>query len=621
VIGDNGGMSLDVTEELIARQTSEARAIIRLLLATLRDLEARLGRSSRLPDSRTTTAALVERASRFPTGIPHPARVIFISPARPNRPAVGHVFPGFPPMPRLIVFAAVLFVLPSARAGEPLRAVIDREVAAAWSAQRITPAARSTDSEFLRRVFIDLVGTGPRLEETTKFLADADLKKREKLIDRLLADPRFATAQADVWDQVLLGRRPGNIDATRKRDTFKAWLANQFADGVPYDRWVKQLLLAEEKGSELFLVQFRGAPEEAAVHVSRIFLGTQLQCARCHDHPYDVWTQKDFYGMAGFFVRLVVQEAGSGNGRTFSIGEKMAGEVLFTGAAKDQQPGKKGEPVRPKFLGGDVLDEPPAPKDLKEPAPKNGQKLPKPAFSRKEKLAAWLASPDNPYLAKAAANRVWAQFMGRGLVHPVDDFQKENAPSHPALLAALTDGLAAHNFDLKWLVREIVNSEAYQLSGAGPVTEALPKFFERARVRPLSAEEIVAALRTATADPVDPKNPNPGGEYWVRYFGEPTNGLGDFQGSLAEHLFANNGEYVRAFARRKKGNLTDQLLTTTDSWEERVKRLYRAVLAREPKSAELEKFVAYIRDDPKPEARVEEAVWVLLNGSEFRFNH
>jgi hypothetical protein len=527
-------------------------------------------------------------------------------------------------MPRLLLLAAVLFVPSITCAEEPLRAVIDRELTATWTTQKITPAAKSTDGEFLRRVYLDLVGTIPTPDETAKFLADRDSHKRAKLIDTLLADPRFATAQANVWDVVLFGRHPANGDATRKRDTFKAWLAKEFAAGVPYDQLVKQLLLAEELGSETFLVQFRGAPEEAAVQVSRIFLGTQLQCARCHDHPYDVWTQKDFYGLAGFFVRLVVREAGSGANRTFTIGEKITGEVLFTGAAKDQQPGKKGEPIKPKFLGGAVLDEPPAPKNVKEPAPKAGQKLPKPAFSRKEKLAAWVSAPGNPYLAKAAANRVWAQFMGRGIVHPVDDFHKENAPSHPALLQALADGLTAHQFDLKWLIREIVNSRAYQLSGTGKLTEALPKHFERARVRPLSAEEIVAAMRTATRFDVDGKPaalPGAANEYFLRYFGEPTNGLGHFQGSLSEHLFANNGEHIRALARRKKGNLTDQLLTATDSWEKKVERLYLAVLSRPPNAVEQSRFVAFIRDDPKPEARLEDAIWVLLNSSEFRFNH
>lgn len=529
-------------------------------------------------------------------------------------------------MPRLLAPFAVLLLVAPTPAAEPLRAVIDREIAAGWAKANVTPAPRSTDAEFLRRVYLDLVGIVPTADEAAKFLADAEPTKREKLIDALLADPRFAAAQANVWDQVLFGRRPGNIADTRVRPAFKAWLTKQFAENVPHDRLVRELVRAEQPGSEMFLVQFRNAPEEAAVNVSRVFLGTQIQCARCHDHPYDVWTQKDFYGLAGFFVRLTVQEGGTGTNRTFSIGEKMAGEVLFSGAAKDQAPGKKGEPVKPRFLGGKDLAEPAAPAvAAKEPTPKKGEKLPKPAFSRKEKFAEWVAAPDNPYLARAAANRVWAQFMGRGIVHPVDDFQKENAPSHPELLKALADGLAANKYDLKWLIREVVNSKAYQLAGTGSVADALPKHFERARVRPLAAEEVVAAMRTATAFDPDPKNPakltGAGEEYFLRYYGEPTNGMGDFQGSLAEHLFANNGEPVRGFARRKKGNLTDQLLTVTSGWDERVERLFLAVLGRPAKPAERAAFVAFIQNDPKPEARLEDAVWVLLNSSEFRFNH
>jgi hypothetical protein len=524
---------------------------------------------------------------------------------------------------RQFVLAVLAFAgfAPIGSAAEPLRTVIDREVAVGWNAQKITPAAKATDSEFLRRVFLDLVGQPPSYEETTKFLADKDEKKREKLVESLLADPRFASAQANVWDLALFGRRPGNFSETSRRPAFQKWLTQQFADGIAYDRWVKELLLAEQPGSEMFYVQFRNAPDEATVAVTRIFLGTQLQCARCHDHPFDSWTQKDFYGMSGFFVRLVVQDTSKGNVRSFTIGEKGSGEVLFAGNAKELRPGKKGEPIKPKFLGGALLEEPPLPKGYKEPTPKSGQKMPKPAFSRKEKLAAWVVSPENPYFAKAAVNRVWAQFMGRGIVHPIDDFTSENKPSHPVLMKALTDGFVANKFDLKWLIREIVNSDTYQLSAVGSAKEALPKHFERARVRPLTAEEIYDSLRVATANEVNPKEPKANWDYFLRAFGEPTNGLGEFQGSLSEHLFLNNSSQVRAFVQRRKGNLTDQILTSKEPWETRVEKMYLSVLNRPPKPKELEAFVSYIKRESKPDAAVEDAIWVLLNSSEFRFNH
>jgi hypothetical protein len=514
-----------------------------------------------------------------------------------------------------------------------LRQTIDTEIKAGWAKNKITPAGPAKDTVFLRRIFLDLVGVIPTYEETTAFLKDNDPKKREKLIDKLLADPRFASQQAHVWDLVLFGRRPQNLEATRKRDNFKDWLTTQFAKNVPYDQLVKKLLLAEEDGSELYYVQYRNAPEELTTAVTRNFMGTQLQCARCHDHPFDTWTQKDFYGMAGFFVRLVVVDGSGAEGKKkYKIGEKSTGEVLFTGSVKEQKPGQKGEPVKPKFLGAAELAEPPTPKDFKEPVVK-GTVPPKPSFSRKEKLVAWLTTPENPYFARAVANRVWGQFMGRGIVHPIDDLGDKNGPSHPELLNTLTADILARKFDLKGFIRELVNSNTYQLAdtslplspggkGQGEGELALPTWFERARVRPLSAEELMASLKSATqSDNAILKN-NAGEEYFLRYFGEPNDGQGHFQGSLAEHLFLNNAFHIRGMCQQKKGNLADLLLSSKAPMEERVDRLFLSVLSRPPHAEERQRFVQHLTSDAKSApALVEEAIWVLLSCSEFRFNH
>ncbi len=344
-----------------------------------------------------------------------------------------------------------------------------------------------------------------------------------------------------------------------------------------------------------------------------------MQCARCHDHPFENWTQKDFYGLAGFFVRIIVPDpTGSGDKARYRVGEKSTGEVLFTGAAREQKPGQKGEPIKPKFLGGPALEEPPLPKDFKEPDLRTAKTFPKPLFSRKEKLAAWLTAADNPWFARAAVNRVWSQFMGRGLVHPIDDLSEKNLPSHPELLRTLTEQFVRSKFDMKTLIREIVSSETYQLASTGPGIEAMPRWFERARVRPLTAEEMLASIRVATGS-VDLKG-GYGDEYFRLYFGEPTNGQGEFQGGLAEHLFLNNGDQVRQMIYRRKGNLADTLLTSKEPWEKRVDVLFLSVLGRPPKEPERKRFVEYL-NVPKPEAPVEEAIWVLLNTAEFRFNH
>jgi hypothetical protein len=523
----------------------------------------------------------------------------------------------------LSFLVTLVFLTPTGVSAQqkPLRQIIDAEISAAWQREKIKPAGRADDAAFLRRIYLDLVGTIPTYEEAKAFLADSDPNKRAKLIDRLLDEPRYAAHQADVWDLTLFGRHPPGGDALRKRDSFKKWLGGKFAANEPYDRWVRELLLAEQEGSELFYVQYRNQAEDATVAVTRIFLGTQLQCARCHDHPFEKWTQRDFYGMAGFFVRLVVLDGAQGR---YRIGEKNTGEVLFTGSVKEQRPGQKGEPIRPKFLAGSELQEPMLPKGFKEPVIKNGKgALPKPAFSRKEKLAAWLTAPENPYFARAAANRLWAQFMGRGLVHPIDDLSVKNQPSHPALLDAMTRHLLATRFDVKALIRELVNSETYQQAASGDSKDALPVWFERARVRPLSSEELLAAMRTATGfDRAGLKFQGATETYFLRYFGEPTDGLGNFQGSLGEHLFLNNSPDIRFLAQPRKGNLGDVLLTAKAPWEERVDRLFLSVLSRPPSAAERQRFVQHLTSDTKAStALMEEAIWVLLASSEFRFNH
>jgi hypothetical protein len=511
----------------------------------------------------------------------------------------------------------------------PLRQIIDREIRAGWDQEKLTPPGLATDGVFLRRVYLDLLGTVPTYDETKQFLDDKAEDKRSKLVDKLLEDPRYALHQARVWDLTFFGRHPPDYELLTRRDGFQKWLTEQFTQNVPYDRWVRELLNAEgwtDQGPTMFYALYRNQPEEAAVAVSRLFLGTQLQCARCHDHPFEKWKQEDFYGLAGFFVRITPVEGNRNGKRHYMIAEKTTGEVLFTGPVKDQKPGQKGTPVQARYLGGDALEEPPVPKDFKEPDLKAAKTPPpKPLFSRKEKLAEWVTAADNPYFARAAANRVWAQFMGRGLVHPVDDLGGKKKPSHPGLLEALADQLKAQKFDLKWYIRELVNSQAYQAASSGASTEAAPFMYERARVRPLSAEELMSAMRTVTGYDATEKKPDqgkiPGSEYMVMYFGEPMDGRGDFQPSLSEHLYMNNSSQLRQVIQRKKGNLADVLLSSSAPWDERVDQMYLSVLNRPPKAAEKERFVAYLTSKPDAAPLLEDAIWVLLNCAEFRFNH
>lgn len=517
-------------------------------------------------------------------------------------------------------------------AEKPLRDIIDAEVQARWKDQQIEPAGTAPDAVFLRRVYLDLVGGIPTYEETTRFLADTSPDKREKLIDQLLDDPRYAVHQADVWDMILFGRNPPGYYSD-KREGFQKWLHDQFAKNVPYDRMVEQILKAEgntvDDGPAMYLVQYERQPEDATVAITQTFLGVQLQCARCHDHPHDVWKQKDFYGMAAFLARLeMVQVGKAGNLTKLAIGEKNTGDILFTGPAKDQKPGQKGEPIKPQFLKGEVLAEP-ASSVKKEDRFPAGKMPPRPSFSRKDRFAEWMVSPENPYFARAIANRLWGQFMGKGLADPVDNLSDNNPASHPALLDALARAMLDHKFDMKWFIRELCNSKTYQLPATGPTEEAHPLWYERARVRPLSAEELIESWRTATgydaaaasARKSDDRYRPLGSGYMLRFFGQPTNGVGEFQGGLHEHLYLNNGPVGQVIAQGK-GGLHDTLLSSKSTWEERVDRLYLSILSRPPQPEERKQFVTYLTAQKGAEgSRLHDAIWVLLTCSEFRFNH
>lgn len=521
-----------------------------------------------------------------------------------------------------------------ARADMPLRQIIDTEIGAAWQKQNIKPAARADDASFLRRIYLDLVGTIPTYQETVQFLKDETPAKRAQLIDRLLDDPRFGRHQAELVEQTLMGRR-GINNPEPPRQALRAWLAERFNRNEPYDRWVRDLLRAEgsslDSAGPVFYAQFQGRPEETAMAVSRIFLATQIHCAQCHrDRRDQKWTQGDFYGFSAFFARLTVVNRAMNGKSVQEIGEKSTGEMMVVGPAAQRQAGQQGKAVPAKFLDGPVLEEPPTPKDFKEAPPRDGQPLPKPMFSRKEKLADWVASTENPFFARASVNRIWAQFMGRGLVNPVDDLRDQEPASHPQLFQKMAEQFVAHRFDTKWLMREIVNSDAYQLSSASSISDS--QWYERARFRALTPEELLAALREASGfegavrvagtDPV--KAPLPAQlDFWFPYsVTEAPPPGGDYQASLKERLFMNNGTRMRELIQPRKGNLADWLATSTAPMEERVDRLYLTVLTRYPRPEERRLFAEHFSSDPQKQAALaEEAVWALINCSEFRFNH
>ena len=537
----------------------------------------------------------------------------------------------------MALILVILFSAPSSAPAEDLlRNVIDHHLKDAWKANGVTPAGPSSDAEFLRRSYLDLLGIIPSYTEAIAFLDDTSPDKRQALISRLLANPRYGLHQSDIWDMVYFGRNPPGF-GTRDRAQFQNWLSEQFNNNVPYNTWANRLLRAEgntiDDGPPMFYLQYKNGPEDAAEAVTQKFLGIQVQCARCHDHPFDKWSQLDFHGTAAFFSRLQVVSVGKKEKQTaYAIGETNLGDLLFTGPVQEDRVGKKGEVVKPKFLGGDPLEEPSLPPNFKEERRfPSGKVPPQPQFSRKDALANWITSPGNPYFSRAAANRIWAQFMGKGIVHPVDNLCDDNPPSHPDLLDALTQALIDHNFDLKWFIGEIMNSKAYQLTASSPVTAAKPRWYERPQYRPLSAEELFESwvLASGYDKVLAATNQKPESRLRIRgitwdylrnAFGEPNDGAGDFQGGLHEHLYLNNGQ-VRQLISDRPGGLHATLAKLDSPWEERVERLFLQTLTRRPRSEERAKFVAFLDTEDDLRGRLHDAIWTLLTCSEFRFNH
>ncbi|MCA9248150.1 MAG: DUF1549 domain-containing protein, partial [Planctomycetales bacterium] len=221
-----------------------------------------------------------------------------------------------------------LFALPCS-AQTSLREIIDAQIAQQWREGKITPARPADDATFLRRVYLDLCGTIPTAAEARAFLEDAQADKRATLVERLLVDPRFARHQADIWDMIYFGREPPGY-MTQQRSGFQRWLSERFAKNTPYDEVARAILRAEgnsvDDGAPMFFVQYKNQPEDATEKITQTFLGVQLQCARCHDHPFETWSQIDFYGTAAFFARLDVVDVGKKDNETqWAIGEKNIG--------------------------------------------------------------------------------------------------------------------------------------------------------------------------------------------------------------------------------------------------------------------------------------------------------
>jgi hypothetical protein len=471
----------------------------------------------------------------------------------------------------------------------------------------IVPSDPADDAEFLRRVFLDMIGTLPTPDEARRFLNDRRPDKRTRLVDELLGRSEFADYWALKWSDLLRVDRQalGHKHAYR----YYKWVRDSFAANKPLDQFARELLTAEgplqESGPASFY-KVAGKPGEAASTVSQVFLGVRIACAECHHHPFDRWGQNDYYGMQAFFAPVGVTNS-------------PRGEVLqVTGDPPTRNP-RTGEAVLPHVLGA--------------PPPSAA-----PAGDRRALLADWLTSPDNPWFARNLANRTWAHFLGRGLIEPVDDVRATNPPTNPELLDALARHLVESKFDFRQLVRTITASRVYQLSSRpNPTNERDEQNYSRAPLKRVDAEVLLDMVCQATG--VGEKFPGvPGGgraiRLWdskvpndfLKMFGRPVRVSAcecerNAEPSVAQVLHLLNSREIEGKLSHEGGSLARLVREKADDGA-LVEELYLTFYSRPPTEKERQSALAYLKRDPaKRRQAAEDLAWSMLNSLEFVFNH
>lgn len=478
---------------------------------------------------------------------------------------------------------------------------INEEIHRYLSAEQVKASPICSDAEFVRRVYLDLTGVIPTAVQAEQFLAITASDKRARLIDELLASPGYGQHQADIWMGLLVKRSSDN----RRVDfsTLRTWLANQFNQNRPWNEMVTEMVTAKGNQTESPAVGFflsNNTVDKMTDEVCKVFLGMQLQCAQCHNHPFTSWKQTEYWAMAGFFMKT--QVVGLGKDQTPGVTESQ-----IKRNKKNALP-ESAKIVPPQFLQGE--------------APKIHQSEP-----FRPVLARWMTSPTNPFFAKAMVNRAWAQLFGIGLVNPVDDMHGANDPSHPELLQALAADFAASGFDLKYLIRSICNTDAYQRSSKAirENEQAEDSLFARKIVKVLSPEQLFDSLAQVTK--FDRGHAERGREKNVK--GPNVNARERFvQFYLAGADEPNTTQYeagipqaLKLMNSRVTGNpqVIRELVGTTRG-SKAIEKLYLATLSRLPSADEIARVESYVSQTANPLDAYSDVLWALVNSSEFALN-
>jgi hypothetical protein len=490
-----------------------------------------------------------------------------------------------------------------------LAALIDRSIEDRLEGLPLSPAA--DDAQFVRRLYLDLHGIVPTVEQTLAFLHARESDKRARLVDALLDDPAYGRHLADLWDSLLLPVNSENRKVPIK--PLNGWLARAFQENRPWNEIVHEMLTAVgpqnfNPAVTPFMANAKSLqPHEATDLVTRLFLGVRLECAQCHNHPFDRWKQADYWGLAAFIQKITFTSKFD----DLTLPPRPAGhkDIVGTNYGITEVPNPKKRVLPERAL-------PSLPRLLTGEQPQIDPETP----PLRPVLAAWLTSPENPWFAQAMANRVWGQLFGRGLVNPVDDLRADNPPTHPELLEDLARQFAAHDFDLKYLFRAICLSGAYQRSSQPvPGNAADDSHYSRMIAKVLTPEQMFDSLTLVLGEEAlfEGKSLDDTRQRFVEFFStddEPD--AAAYRRGIPQLLkLMNHAGYQRGIAERAASATADR------SAEEAVEQLYLLALSRRPSEEEVSQMLGFMREEG---GEVQQAsvgiLWVLLNSSEFALN-
>ena len=508
---------------------------------------------------------------------------------------------------------------------------LDRHINAVLKKENILPSKVSEDTEFLRRVHLDLTGKIPTPEEVLNFLKDGSPNKRQKKIDQLFGSEPYIDYWTRLWVNWLIGRRGDNDD---RRIGLTTWVQGALTKNIPYNQFVQELIAADgelkDNGAGNYIMRYERSPAVLTSHSSRLFLGLPMQCAECHDHKTEVWSQKDYYGIAAFFNGIESEQKGYIETMDMAGNEKRMENFLITNEPRRSMWVERMDTeVSPRFLGGT---------EYKGSLTK-----------RREALAQWMTDKSNPYFSRAIVNRVWKHFMGRAFVEPIDGFGEENLPTNPELLDWLAEDLIIHDYDLQHLMRTILNSETYQrTSQTNKSNKDDERYYSHAYVKPLSAEQFFYSLLQATGferlQQIKMEGTNKQGgedrmgmlrnleerkrEHLEKFLFLLDNGemeeIEAFNGTVPQALMMINGNMVNNSASLgERGSFVNYVLAKWRAPADRLEYIYLNVLSRLPTAKEKTYFQRYMERSlyRNKDLAYEDLYWVLLNSAEFSLNH